>query len=289
MSEEPRGRDTRPNTMSFKRIAPVVMVLISSVACGNGDTGSTEPGDEVRQVAHRVLIDGLAGGGQPWTTGLVETESSLHELVPGAVVDWESEVVLRFTLAESSTCPFDEMQNLEYSEPDLRLYPVVPLVGEPEVCTDDAMPHTIVVAAARDDLPDGDFSIWVDGEDPPGGVNDGVTRFGAGELDDPGSSDIAPLNAAGDLPVGETRIAHDVTTHCGLDWIYREIAGGEWALADNGSNQPDYVPPEWQPVVDGEQIDLIVERAEEDLLLVTAVGTDLQLRYEPAEEFLGCD
>lgn len=242
-------------------------------------------------MAHRVLIDGLAGGGQPWTTGLVETESSFHELVPGAVVrrDWESEVVFRFTLAESSTCPFDEMQDLEYSEPDLRLYPVVPLVGEPEVCTDDAMPHTMVVAVARDDLPDGDFSIWVDGEDPPGGVNDGVTRFAAGELDDPGSSDIAPLNAAGDLPVGETRIGHDVTTHCGLDRIYREIAGGEWALADNGSNQLDYVPPEWQPGVEGEQIDLIVERADEDLLVVTAVRTDLQLRYEPADEFLGCD
>lgn len=277
---------------------PMMSIVLMLVAACGGDTtattttpapGSTHPAGEVGEISHRVLVDGIDEGGQPWTTGLVETRRDLDTLVPGADVDWDGEVVFRFTLAESSSCPFADMTRLEFSEPDLRLYPVVPLIGEPEICTDDAMPHTIVVAVTREDLPDGEFSIWVDGEEPLGGVSEGVTRFGAGELDEPGPSAIEPLNADGDLPVGEKRIARDVTTHCGLERIYREIIGEQWALAENGGGQLDYIPPEWRSAVDGEQIDLILERMEEEVLLVTAAGTDHSLRYTPAEEFVGCD
>lgn len=273
-----------------------MMFALVIAACG-GDTSTTitvdptttDPGSEVVAVPHRVLVDGIDGGGDPWTTGLVETRSDLEALVPGADVDWESEVVFRFTLAESGSCPFDEIQGLEYSRPNLRLYPLVALVGEPEVCTDDAHPHTIVVAVARRDLPDGEFSIWVDEGEPPSGVTRGATRFAAGELEEPGAASFEPLDAAGDLAVGETRIASDVTTHCGLDRIYQEIDGRQWQLADNGSGESDYVPPEWESAIDGEQIDLVLERTERDVLVVTAVGTDTGLTYTPMDGSVGCD
>lgn len=286
--------------MNTKTLAALAAALFLATACGGGgaentttteaatDAESTIPMSETIEVPHRVLVDGLEGGGQPWTTGLVGTQTELETLVPGATVDRDREVVFRFTLAESSTCPFDQMQRLEYSAPDLRLYPVVPLQGNPEVCTDDAMPHTIVVAVDRGDLPDGAFSLWVSEENPPSGVIDGVTFFAAGELDDPGESGIEALNAAGDLPVGETRIAHDVSTHCGLDRIFRPIDGRQWVL-ENGSDELDYVPVEWRSVMQGEQIDLVMERTEQDTIVVTAVGTDVEYRYVPAPDTEGCD
>lgn len=287
------------------RASVLIAIAVLLSACGAGEVSTTtaplasattgpsasttQPSDGVRQIPHRLLADGFDGGGQPWTTSIVTTDEELGSFVPDGTVDRESEVVFRFTLAESGSCPFDDMRGLFYSAPDLRLYPEVPLVGEPDVCTDDANPHTIVVAVDRDDLPTGEFSLWVNAEEPPSGVVDGVTRVAAGELDRGGSGEVQALSADGDLPLGEARIAHDVTAHCGLDRIYRPIDGRQWVLADDVDDVIDYIPPAWEEALDGEQIDLLIERPEADMLLVTAVGTDTQLTYVPAPNDSGCD
>lgn len=281
--------------MDLRHIVSLLVAVLAFSACGGGAgsttttaaTSTTVPSGESSAIPHRLLADGLDGGGQPWTTAVVETEEELASLVPDAGVDWETEVVFRFTLAESGSCPFDEMQGVVFSAPSLRLYPEVPLVGQPDACTSDANPHTIVVAVSRDDLPKGGFSLWVNGEDPLSGVTDGVTHIAAGELHS--GNDLEALDAGGALAIGETRIAHDVTAHCGLDRIYRPIDGRQWVLADNGGGEIDYVPPAWEPVLDGEQIDLRIERPEADRLSITAVGTEAELTYVPAADEEGCD
>lgn len=98
-----------------------------------------------------------------------------------------------------------------------------------------------------------------------------------------------PLDSAGTLAVGETRVAHDVTAHCGLDTIFRPIDGRQWVLEEHDGDQIDYIPPAWESALDGEQVDLVIERVEADRLLITAVGTDAELVYVPATDEVGCD
>lgn len=279
----------------FLGMAATLGVLL--VACGDEptDTATTTSagtgGEEVREVPARIIAEDV-GEGEPWTTSRLATPRELELLAPDGTADWDNEVVFAFTLAESGSCPFGAVERVEFSEPDLRLYPVVPLAEDFDACTDDANPHTVVVAINHDDLPEGEFSIWVNGDEPPG-VVDGETRFAAGELDpgDLASDEFEALDSEGTLPVGETRIAHDVTTHCGLNRIFQPIAGRQWLLNedDASAENADYVPEEWRDVVTGQAIDLRIEHAEQDVLLVTAVGTEHTLQYLPAADDVGCD
>ncbi|MFP5487663.1 MAG: hypothetical protein ACLGHQ_05095, partial [Acidimicrobiia bacterium] len=54
--------------------------------------------------------------------------------------------------------------------------------GEERACTADDNPHAIVVAIPRHELPDDDFDIWVERDDPPACCVSEVTPVGAGEL-----------------------------------------------------------------------------------------------------------
>ena len=276
------------------------LLMLAMVACVAGcgtttvDTTTTEgASSEARVIQHRLLGEDISAG-EPWTTSRLTTPREVELLMPGgAEVDWDNEVVFAFMLAESGSCPFGEVERVEFSEPDLRMYPVVPLAEDFDACTDDANPHTIVVAIARNDLPEGEFSIWVDGEEPPPGVVEDVTRLAAGELDSgesSGSGDVEGLGADGALAVGQTRIAYDVTTHCGLTYIFQTIDDRTWTLADDPSPEnADYVPEEWRPVVAGEAIDLLIEHASPDVMLVTAAGTEHTLEYVPTSDEIGCD
>jgi hypothetical protein len=248
-------------------------------ACGStsGDTTTTTPADvgdgEVREIRARIVAEDISSG-EPWTTSRLTTPRELELLAPGGEADWENEVVFAYTLAESGSCPFGAVERIEYSAPHQVLYPVVPLAEDFDACTDDANPHTVVIAISHQDLPEGAF-------------------FAPGELDpgDLASGEFEALGADGDLAVGETRVAYDVTTHCGLNRIFRPVGGRQWVLTEDDASAEnlDYVPEEWRSVVTGEAIDLQIEHPEPDVLLVTAVGTVHTLHYEPAPDESGCD
>ncbi|HEX6197229.1 MAG TPA: hypothetical protein VFZ37_15050 [Jiangellaceae bacterium] len=284
-------RATRLGVLATGFVA-VVVTACGDVSNDMTSTPSGSGGGEVREIAARIVAEDIDAG-VPWTTSRLTSPRELELLAPDGAADWDNEVVFAFTLAESGSCPFGAVERVEYSEPDERLYPVVPLAEDSEACTDDANPHTVVVAITRDDLPEGAFSIWVDADEPPSGVTDGVTRFAAGELDpgDQAAGEFEALGADGALAVGETRIAYDVTTHCGLNRIFRTIDGRQWVLneGDASPENMDYVPEQWRGVVTGQAIDLQLEHAEPDVLLVTALGTEHTLRYLPAADELGCD
>ncbi|MFP3907133.1 MAG: hypothetical protein ACLFWR_08885 [Acidimicrobiales bacterium] len=84
-------------------------------------------------------------------------------------------------------------------------------------------------------------------------------------------------------------MAPDVTTHCGLQYLFVDIDGRQWTVAGDDDLRIDWIPEPWEPEVDGESIDLRIERTEPDRLEVAGVGTDHTITYVPSSEPMGCD
>ena len=137
------------------------------------------PVGDVIEVPHRVLADGL-GTGEPWSTQVVTDAETLAVITPDVdadAVDFESGVVFALNPAESGSCPFGPIEGLEFDTLNRVLYPVVSLAGDFEACTADANPHLILVVVAKADLPEAPFDVWVNGQEPPSGVVDGVSTY----------------------------------------------------------------------------------------------------------------
>jgi hypothetical protein len=154
-----------------------------------GSVPQSSAADEPREIDHRVLVDGEPSG-DTWVTALATNSNALGQLwaeiglpddVP--VVDFVESIVVYFGPAESGSCRFGPLTTVAYDAEVGRIYPVLDFEdGEPRGCTEDANPHAIVVAIPRLDLPDDDFDIWVDRNDPPACCAAEVTRVEAGEL-----------------------------------------------------------------------------------------------------------
>jgi hypothetical protein len=150
----------------------------------------------LRSIPYRLIIPGTPSG-DVWTTSLATTEEELWALIdelgvvfepPGPEVDFDTEVVIRFGLAESSSCRFDSLADLRFDPATGRLFPVMSLQDPTRnACRSDANSHTanshtVVVAVERSALPEAAFDIWVDDADPPACCADGVTSVAAGQL-----------------------------------------------------------------------------------------------------------
>lgn len=147
--------------------------------------------DGVISIPYRLIVPAMSFG-EVWITSLATTNEEFWALFdelgvvfepPGPEVDFDTDVVIRFGLAESSSCPFDSLADLRFNPATGRLFPVVPL-QDPTIngCTADANSHTVVVAVERTALPDTAFDIWVDDAEPPACCVSGVTRVAAGQL-----------------------------------------------------------------------------------------------------------
>lgn len=118
-----------------------------------------------------------------------------------------------------------------------------------------------------------------------------ATYFAAGELTspDPSTAEYPPLTANGVLAIDETRNGYSITTHCGLEIIFRPIDGRQWQLSDGRATGLDHVPEEWHQYVRGQEIDLVITRTTMDLLEVSALGSNSVRTYEPtAGDEIGC-
>lgn len=165
----------------------------SSAPTAAGSEPQSSESDEPREIDHRVLVDGAPSGGT-WVTALATNSNALTQLwaeiglsddLP--VVDFVESIVVYFGPAESGSCRFGPLTMVAYDAEVGRTYPVLDFEdptgdGEERVCTADANPHAIVVAIPRLDLPDDDFDIWVDRDDPPACCAAEVTPVKAGEL-----------------------------------------------------------------------------------------------------------
>lgn len=230
-------------------------------------------------IPHRVLVDGADDESQePWSTGVL-SDDQVWAVNPDAEVS-DAEVFFGFWLAESSSCPFGPTVDLRYDVEFQVLFPVVPLAdGVGPDCEDDANPHLVVVAVARDDLPPGPMALWIDGGEP----GEGETFIADGELTTAVESGFERLTEGSELAVGETKIATGVSTHCGLNRIGWLIDGRQWVLA-NGSGYPGA----WDDVIRDESIDLVITRTADDELEVEAYRTGEGATYVPAPDVEEC-
>ena len=139
-------------------------------------------------IPYHVLVDGESVG-ETWVTGLATDAGQLSALwervgladTPPSI-DFGQQVVVYFGPAESSSCPFQALAGVSYSDATGRLYPELPIDGGAGGCTDDANPHAVVVAIDRDRLPAAPFHIWVSDEDPPACCESNVTTVTEDDL-----------------------------------------------------------------------------------------------------------
>lgn len=261
------------------------------------------PTGEVSALPAIVLVEG-AEVGDIYTTDFAVDAAAFAELwdelgLAGTMpsVDFDSRVVLYFGAVESSSCPLGPMDGLVYNHGNESIHPlmspVIPVATDDSQnigCTRDAVRHAVLVAVDRADLPDGAFSLWISEDDPPGCCLDGLTFVAAGELNAPVDAEYEPLNAHGDLAVGETRIAYDVYTHCGVEWLGRSINGQRWHavdLADAGAVGIDPVPRAWGKANDS--LDLLMTLVDPGTLEVTKANSDVVVTYTPEDNAPGCD
>ncbi len=277
----------------MKRITTYLLFVLvgcftTLTACGG------EPGDEL-SIPYDVLAEGLSVG-EPFAVDVITSAAELASLdVAAEEPDFSSSVVFVFTLAESSSpnCQLQPMSELRFHVPEGRLYPTVPMLGEVENigefgCEGDANPHRVIISVDRDDLPETSFSAWIGPDRPPSCCEDNVVHFAAGELTTPGA-EFPALAADGAIPIGETRIAYDVSTHCGINPFARTIDGSSWLAADPSvMSGIDPMPDGWTSS-DSQRIDLVIERTGDDDLTITAVDTDVSIDYVRSSETFGCD
>jgi hypothetical protein len=113
---------------------------------------------------------GQTAAGEAFTVGVATSADGLPALWadagiddPMPTVDFEREVVVRYTHAVSGTCPEIELRGVGVDDEARIVYSVVVLPSSPlfegQACTADARPHSFVVAVDRDRLPSGEVNF----------------------------------------------------------------------------------------------------------------------------------
>lgn len=179
-----------PVHRSLTAVAAVALLATTALLAGCGDDDDDDATAD-GEIAADVLLDGHPAG-PTWAVTVANTTAELDALWAELEIDLDMEpidldttVVIHYGPAASSSCPFDDLVAIRHDPSTERLYPDLPLEGDPPACTDDANPHAVVVAIERADLPDEAFTVWVENADPPSGVAGAERRVDAGELAEP--------------------------------------------------------------------------------------------------------
>lgn len=123
-----------------------------------------EPGVEFETIDFRSLGEGLATRDFSMAS-VIRSQVDVASLDVGSDVDWasvdfETQVVLRFDLSESTSCQFKDMDELRYDANHAVVYPEVPTSGG-RTCTSDAGLYRVLVVVDRDDLPMSKFTLGI--------------------------------------------------------------------------------------------------------------------------------
>lgn len=160
--------------MTALRIIPLLKIVLVLSACNAGPGAFGTPpteGDGWRQL-------GVFRTNVPYTVRLAQTDEQL-----GSELDWhgitanvpawdsEQEVIAFFSEGIGSSCPEVAVSDITFDEAEQRVYatfvdPIASATGNtPRACTADLVgSQTVVVALARDHLPESPFTLSLEDE-----------------------------------------------------------------------------------------------------------------------------
>ncbi|WP_298460603.1 hypothetical protein [uncultured Cellulomonas sp.] len=214
------------------------------------------------------LLGHEEGAGEAYGTGVASSDEQLAALweqsgLPGTApaVDWQREIAVWFGAVYGSSCPI-RLDDVVVDGRTLHAAIVIPGAGPATACTDDANPHSYVVAVERSRLPHGAFVVQLGRSDPPPGaprertvVDVDLSAPGARATDEqihPETDAVAtPEPAVEDghagMPPGGARYIWHPRPQCdGV--VIGPLDGTLWRLADH--------EPAWPELPDGQEMTL---------------------------------
>ena len=237
----------------------------------------------------RLLVD-RDEVGDIYRTGLAwdqESFAALIDSIPGVGsdldvdVDFETEVVVWFGAVHGSSCPNLRLDDVVVDE-DV-VYAVIVNTDNALACTDDAIPHTYLVALERDGLPAPPFYVALE----PGSPGDRL-RVDA-DLRTPASVATPEQVGPDPDPPGREPQGSGVVIEPGFPWEYTvdltcrfenigEINSFEWVAAGP-------IPDSWIEVASNQEsvvVEVLLREGPEPTVEVTFQGGTVA--YEPADE-----
>lgn len=292
-----------------ERIAQVVELFGDAPVCIEGLDPADVPAAGPQQAeghGWRLLAD-EAGAGEPYRTGIAFDEASYESLWRDAgvtadrpPVDFASSVVIWFGAVYGSSCPDLRLDDVVVDERRAIVHAEIVHTEPGMACTGDANPRAYVVELQRERLPRGPFWIQLGPEDPPSGVPEertivAVDLSAAGAVAEPNQvhpdgrvPEPVTVTSGGIIEPGFAA-QYRMSVHCGIEWL-GELNSVAWRT-DVPAGSQDFVPAEWEPVVDaGQQIDLLLlmETGPEPRITATANGHSV-IYHATADTPPGCD
>ncbi|WP_139177828.1 hypothetical protein [Ruania alba] len=236
--------------------------------------------------------------GEVYRTGVATTLAQYEQLWDRAgmsgerpEVSFTDEIVVWFGAMYGSSCPI-RLDGVAVTDGVLHGQIVVP--GSPGACTDDANPHSYLVAVERAMLPAGPFHVQLSADHPPAGVPEertvvdvGLREPGSTATDDQLGTDENLIDAADEpQPAGPGGVIEP-----GYPWPYRLELGTACGISRLGPlNGVTWVtdtrdlPAAWEAAREGETVVvevLLTERTSAGGPSLTAtVGAD-DVAYRP--------
>lgn len=294
--------------MTPERLAELELLFAGEPVCVEGidPADAPSPGPQTQTGDGWRLLADEPGAGATYRTGIATDQASYERLWASIglegdrpAVDFTTEVVIWFGAVYGSSCPGLRLEDVVVDAERALVHAQIVLVDPPPVCTSDANPRAYLVSVARAKLPERPFAIQLGADDPPPGapeertvVEVDLSRPGAvagpGEVH-PDTSLPEPLVImTGAIIEPGFEYTYDLLVHCGTEWLgfVNDVA---WRT--DVHDEPDYVPPEWRPLVqDGLslQVSIVLRTAPEPLIEATAAGHTVVYRPSPGDP-PGCD
>ena len=243
--------------------------------------------------------------GSPYRTGIATDPDSLAVLwaeigLAAAIppIDFQTEVVVWFGAVHGSSCPRLRLDDVVVDAERALLYAEITSF-ELGVCTADAIGRAYVVAIQRSKLPNGPFTIQLEGGERPAGVVAEEQTIVAADLSVPGSV-LEPGQLQTAEPIDpEPRVddggfiepgfewRYRLSVACGIEWL-GELNGATWRT-DVPAGADRFVPAEWQAELEpGGTVDLRITMSVDPPTIAAVAGSHTVIYRATGDERPAC-
>ena len=290
--------------LSPERLAAVARHFAGERVCVEGiDPAELPPAgpQPLEGEGWRLVADERTG--MPYRTGIAWDAESLRTLWTDASltgeapkIDFDAHVVIWFGAVYSGSCPNIRLDDVAVDAARAVVHAVIVSLDAANACTADANPRAFVVTLERRRLPAPPFTVQLGAN---GGLAEERTIVDA-DLRPPASTaargqvhgevgvEAPTWVESGDVIETGFPMDYRMAVHCGAEWL-GELNGITWRT-EVPPGAIDWIPPEWEPLVQDEAVvvSVLMESGDPPTLTVTANGRDVV--YLPATDGSpGCD